>query len=95
MKFFRECRVAWNRKDAPLRIPRCGLDLPPIRPACLLSAAIASFGPWVMSGASADMDVDSAAPIDEALYSRQLYVLGHEAMRRMAGVRLVLLGRSR
>ena len=48
-----------------------------------------------MSGASADMDVDSAAPIDEALYGRQLYVLGHEAMRRMAGVRLVLLGRSR
>lgn len=34
--------------------------------------------------ASADaMEIDSAAPIDESLYSRQLYVLGHEAMRRI------------
>ena len=29
------------------------------------------------------MEVDKSDAIDEALYSRQLYVLGHEAMRRM------------
>ena len=29
------------------------------------------------------MEVDKGDVIDEALYSRQLYVLGHEAMRRM------------
>jgi len=28
--------------------------------------------------------------IDESLYSRQLYVLGHDAMRRMAEVRVLL-----
>ena len=38
------------------------------------------------------MDVDSTAPIDEALYSRQLYVLGHEAMRRMAGATVLIVG---
>lgn len=43
------------------------------------------------------MDVDTTAPtdavpIDEALYSRQLYVLGHEAMRRMAGATVLIVG---
>lgn len=38
------------------------------------------------------MDVDSSAPIDEALYSRQLYVLGHEAMRRMAASTVLIVG---
>lgn len=38
------------------------------------------------------MEVDSAAPIDEALYSRQLYVLGHEAMRRMAASTVLIVG---
>ena len=30
-----------------------------------------------------DDSMDGHPEIDEALYSRQLYVLGHEAMRRM------------
>ncbi|RPD67265.1 ubiquitin activating enzyme [Lentinus tigrinus ALCF2SS1-7] len=37
------------------------------------------------------MDVDEAA-IDEGLYSRQLYVLGHEAMKRMAASNVLIVG---
>lgn len=37
------------------------------------------------------MDVDEAA-IDEGLYSRQLYVLGHEAMKRMAVSNVLIVG---
>ncbi|CDO71302.1 hypothetical protein BN946_scf184908.g59 [Trametes cinnabarina] len=37
------------------------------------------------------MDVDEAA-IDEGLYSRQLYVLGHEAMKRMAASNILIVG---
>jgi len=33
-----------------------------------------------------------AGDIDESLYSRQLYVLGHEAMRRMAGSDVLIVG---
>ena len=48
------------------------------------------------------MDVDSPAPgerqdaangdIDESLYSRQLYVLGHEAMKRMGNSHVLIAG---
>ncbi|KAJ3734375.1 ubiquitin activating enzyme [Lentinula guzmanii] len=41
--------------------------------------------------ASASMDVDETA-IDEGLYSRQLYVLGHEAMKRMAASNVLIIG---
>jgi tRNA A37 threonylcarbamoyladenosine dehydratase len=37
------------------------------------------------------MQVDTQE-IDESLYSRQLYVLGHEAMRRMAGAEVLVVG---
>ncbi|KAI0723211.1 ubiquitin activating enzyme [Earliella scabrosa] len=37
------------------------------------------------------MDVDEVA-IDEGLYSRQLYVLGHEAMKRMAASNVLIVG---
>ncbi|EKM59140.1 uncharacterized protein PHACADRAFT_249384 [Phanerochaete carnosa HHB-10118-sp] len=37
------------------------------------------------------MDVDETA-IDEGLYSRQLYVLGHEAMKRMAASNVLIVG---
>ncbi|TFK74422.1 ubiquitin activating enzyme [Pluteus cervinus] len=40
---------------------------------------------------SAKMDVDEAT-IDESLYSRQLYVLGHEAMKRMAASDVLIVG---
>ncbi|KAJ9117717.1 hypothetical protein QFC24_006431 [Naganishia onofrii] len=40
---------------------------------------------------STPMQVDSKE-IDEGLYSRQLYVLGHEAMRRMADSRVLVVG---
>ncbi|KAI0732993.1 ubiquitin activating enzyme [Fomitopsis betulina] len=43
-----------------------------------------------MSSAS-PMDVDEQA-IDEGLYSRQLYVLGHEAMKRMAASNVLIVG---
>ncbi|KAK0482046.1 ubiquitin activating enzyme [Armillaria luteobubalina] len=39
----------------------------------------------------AKMDVDEAA-IDEGLYSRQLYVLGHEAMKKMAASNVLVVG---
>ena len=47
-----------------------------------------------------DMDVDSPAAgtllknggIDESLYSRQLYVLGHEAMKRMSSSHVLIAG---
>ncbi|RKP05031.1 ubiquitin-activating emzyme E1 [Thamnocephalis sphaerospora] len=38
-----------------------------------------------------DVDVTEAA-IDEALYSRQLYVLGHDAMRRMGHSNVLIIG---
>lgn len=47
------------------------------------------------------MDVDSPAfgteqlkngDIDESLYSRQLYVLGHEAMKRMGSSHVLVAG---
>ena len=48
-----------------------------------------------------NMEVDSPAPvagqlkngdIDESLYSRQLYVLGHEAMKRMSSSHVLIAG---
>ncbi|KAK3678079.1 E1 ubiquitin-activating protein [Recurvomyces mirabilis] len=60
------------------------------------------------NGAAAKMDVDSPTPaveqlkqaqqgdgngeIDESLYSRQLYVLGHEAMKRMGSSHVLVVG---
>jgi len=43
------------------------------------------------SGLGAKMDVDETA-IDEGLYSRQLYVLGHEAMKKMAASNVLIIG---
>lgn len=43
------------------------------------------------SNLGAQMDIDEAA-IDEGLYSRQLYVLGHEAMKRMAASNILIVG---
>ncbi|GLB33533.1 putative ubiquitin activating enzyme [Lyophyllum shimeji] len=43
------------------------------------------------SNVAASMDIDEAA-IDEGLYSRQLYVLGHEAMKRMAASNVLIVG---
>ncbi|WVR07187.1 hypothetical protein IAU60_004228 [Kwoniella sp. DSM 27419] len=44
---------------------------------------------------AAPMQVDEAVPgdsIDEGLYSRQLYVLGHEAMKKMASSNVLIVG---
>ncbi|KAI9597739.1 ubiquitin-activating emzyme E1 [Syncephalis fuscata] len=42
---------------------------------------------------SSKMDVDKTeTAIDEALYSRQLYVLGHDAMRRMGASNVLIVG---
>ncbi|KAA8499921.1 Ubiquitin-like modifier-activating enzyme 1 [Porphyridium purpureum] len=46
---------------------------------------------------SRDTNVDMAPPhqeIDEALYSRQLYVLGHDAQKRMAESNVLIVGMS-
>lgn len=46
----------------------------------------------VADGAAA-MDVDaSGAAIDESLYSRQLYVMGHEAQLRMGAANVLVVG---
>ncbi|GAB1318732.1 E1 ubiquitin-activating protein [Madurella fahalii] len=39
-----------------------------------------------------DESVVGSAEIDEALYSRQLYVLGHEAMKRMSASNVLIVG---
>ncbi|KAI9639631.1 putative ubiquitin activating enzyme [Dioszegia hungarica] len=44
---------------------------------------------------ASEMEVDSVVPgdaIDEGLYSRQLYVLGHEAMKKMAASNVLIVG---
>lgn len=39
------------------------------------------------------MQIDSdKTEIDEGLYSRQLYVLGHEAMKRMSASNVLIVG---
>lgn len=43
------------------------------------------------SNIASGMDIDETA-IDEGLYSRQLYVLGHEAMKRMAASNVLIVG---
>lgn len=47
------------------------------------------------SDSASRMQVDSSTPagdIDESLYSRQLYVLGHEAMKRMGASNVLVVG---
>ncbi|GAB9471689.1 putative ubiquitin-activating enzyme [Globisporangium polare] len=38
------------------------------------------------------MDVDQTGKIDEGLYSRQLYVMGHEAQMRMGAANVLIIG---
>ncbi|EIE91582.1 hypothetical protein G6F46_007917 [Rhizopus delemar] len=38
------------------------------------------------------MNVDTEQAIDESLYSRQLYVLGHEAMKKMSAAHVLVVG---
>ena len=46
-----------------------------------------------MSGMDLDTEVDvGAEDVDEGLYSRQLYVLGHEAQRRMGASSVLIVG---
>lgn len=53
-------------------------------PVIFVAAIMATSGP-------VEMQVDSEN-IDEGLYSRQLYVLGHEAMRKMATSNVLIVG---
>ncbi|KAI9304954.1 ubiquitin-activating emzyme E1 [Cunninghamella echinulata] len=39
-----------------------------------------------------NMNIDSENTIDEGLYSRQLYVLGHEAMKKMSVAHVLIIG---
>lgn len=45
-----------------------------------------------MSAMSVDSPSPAPAGIDESLYSRQLYVLGREAMQRMAASNVLIVG---
>lgn len=47
-----------------------------------------------MSGESSKMDAVATGEVDEKLYSRQLYVMGHEAQRRMMVSHALLFGLS-
>ncbi len=38
------------------------------------------------------MEVDDESKIDDGLYSRQLYVMGHEAMARMSASKVLIIG---
>lgn len=38
------------------------------------------------------METDTKHEIDDALYSRQLYVLGHEAQKKMASSNVLVIG---
>lgn len=42
--------------------------------------------------AAAEQLKDASGEIDESLYSRQLYVLGHEAMKRMGSSNVLIAG---
>ena len=41
---------------------------------------------------STKASADAATFVDENLYSRQLYVMGHEAQRKMAGASVLIVG---
>ena len=41
---------------------------------------------------STKASADAATFVDENLYSRQLYVMGHEAQRKMAGASVLIIG---
>ena len=45
-----------------------------------------------LNGPSAATEKLQNSEIDEALYSRQLYVLGHEAMKRMGASHVLIAG---
>ncbi|GBG30298.1 Ubiquitin-like modifier-activating enzyme 1 [Hondaea fermentalgiana] len=44
------------------------------------------------AGSTAQGNADEADGIDESLYSRQLYVMGHEAQKRMGGSTVLVVG---
>lgn len=44
------------------------------------------------SAESSSQQAQGAADIDEGLYSRQLYVLGHDAMRKMGTANVLISG---
>ena len=41
---------------------------------------------------SMKVTADASSFVDENLYSRQLYVMGHEAQRKMAGASVLIVG---
>ena len=45
-----------------------------------------------MSGSSETSNGEGNMHIDESLYSRQLYVMGHDAMRKMARSDVLIVG---
>ncbi|CAM9314362.1 unnamed protein product, partial [Hapterophycus canaliculatus] len=48
--------------------------------------------PAPAEGGGTGTDVSSSSGVDESLYSRQLYVMGHEAQRRMATSNVLIVG---
>lgn len=45
-----------------------------------------------VDGSAVDVGQLKNGDIDDSLYSRQLYVLGHEAMRRMGASHILVVG---
>ncbi len=45
-----------------------------------------------MSNSAESAGVQDGVEIDEGLYSRQLYVLGHDAMRKMGAANVLISG---
>lgn len=64
---------------------------PPVAKKRKLLANNASTGPATMAN-NGSTSRETTGEIDEGLYSRQLYVLGHDAMRRMASSDILISG---
>lgn len=96
------CRPPWSAGAPLIWLLRgdqaYGLrSVKPSLPHHTLRALYKSSSSAVMSDAMAskmqlDPTTDNSRDIDEGLYSRQLYVLGHEAMKRMAASNVLIVG---
>ena len=67
-----------------------------IERTCSVFISPSSLQEMAQNGSSTNHDLPPSTPsgadIDEGLYSRQLYVLGHDAMRRMATSDVLIAG---
>ena len=85
----RSCRVA-------ISTTRCGSGWATCwttsHRSCRRSGSTAAAASCRSSSTTSTSTTCAARAVDEVLYSRQLYVLGHEAMRRMASSTVLVVG---